>query len=87
MTLRECVLRAYNFHVGRANNEQVSAYVADRRPETRERLHERLIPREVQALKNQGLLVNVVRSQTDEPGIWRLTPAGKKAAQCLIGSD
>ena len=56
MTLGECVLRAYHFHGGRANNEQVSAYVAERRPESREKLHERLIPGEVQTLKRQAFL-------------------------------
>lgn len=46
MTLSECVLRAYHFHGGQADNEQVSAYVAERRRESRDRLHEGLIPRE-----------------------------------------
>ncbi len=87
MTLREYVLRAYHFHGGRADNEQVSAYVADRRPESRERLHERLIPGEVQSLKSQGLLVNVVKARAGEPGVWRLTPAGQQMVQNLVGSS
>ncbi len=85
MTLRECVLRAYHFHGGEADNEQVSAYVADRRPEPRAELHNPLIPREVQALKSRGLLRNVVSAYTNQPGVWRLTPAGQQAAQSLIG--
>ena len=87
MTLRECVLRAYHFHGGRADNEQISAYVADRRPETRERLHERLIPNAVQALKKHGFIVNVAKARAGEPGVWRLTPAGQQAAQSLIGPN
>lgn len=87
MTLSECVLRAYHFHGGRANNEQVSAYVAERRPESRERLHERLIPGEVQALKRQGLLVNVFKARAGEPGVWRLTEAGRQTAQRLVNPD
>ena len=84
MSIKECVLRAYQFHGGRADNEQVSAYVADRRPESREMLHEQLIPGAVQVLKNHGFLVNVVRGRVGQFGVWRLTAAGEQAAQSLV---
>ena len=87
MTLNECVLRAYHFHGGQANNEQVSAYVADRRPESIERLHERLIPNEVQALKRRGFLALAYRATPGEPGAWRLTEAGRQAAQRLVNPN
>ena len=87
MTFRECVLRAYHFHGGRADNEQVFAYVADRRPEPRAELHYPLIPRVVQSLKNSGLLENVVRGRWRQVGVWRLTPAGRQAAQSMFGPN
>ena len=84
MTLGECVLRAYYFLGGRADNAQISAYVADRRPESRQSLHERLIPGAVQVLKNRGYLVNVVKGRAGQFGVWRLTAAGQQAAQSLV---
>ena len=86
MTLKECVLRAYHFHGGQADNEQVSAYVADRRPEPRAELHNPLIPREVQSLKNRGLLINIISAHTGQPGVWALTPPGQQVALNSFGA-
>ena len=86
MSLRNCVLRAYHFHGGMADNEAVSAYVSDRRPESSEILHNPLIPREVQSLKNNGLLRNVIKSHRGQPGVWRLTQEGQQVALNLFGT-
>ena len=86
MPLKNLVLRAYYVLGGIADNGVISAYVADRRPESHERLHTRLIPGAVQALKTSGLIGNVVRARRGQPGIWQLTPAGQQVALTMFGN-
>ena len=86
MNLKECVLRAYHIHGGQADNEQVSAYVADRRPEPWAELHNPLIPRQVQSLKKSGLLTNVISAHPGQPGVWALTPPGQQVALNMFGT-
>lgn len=83
MDLYNLVLRAYLFYGGRANNEEITDFVSQERPEPREVLHFRLIQGTLQRLKNDGLVVNVVRGRNRRIGEWQLTDAGLQVAHSI----
>lgn len=83
MPLYNLVLQAYLFHGGSANNEEITDYVSQWRPESRQVLHFRLIQGVLQRLKHDGLVVNVVRGRNRQIGVWQLTNEGMQVAQLL----
>ena len=83
MNLYSLVLRAYLFYGGTANNEEITDFVSQERPEPRDVLHFRLIQGTLQRLKSNGLLVNVVRGRNGQVGEWQLTDAGRRVAHSL----
>ena len=83
MSLYNLVLRAYHFYGGSADNVEITDYVSQERQESRDILHFRLIPGALQRLKNEGLVVNIVRGRNGQIGVWQLTEEGRQAANLL----
>ena len=76
MNLYSLVLRAYLLYGGRANNEEITEFVSQERPEPREVLHFRLIQGTLQRLKRDGLVVNVVKGRIGQIGEWQTYRCG-----------
>ena len=83
MNLYSLVLQAYLSYGGTANNEEITDFVSQERPEPRDVLHFRLIQGTLQRLKRDGLVINIVRGRGGQIGVWQLTQEGIQVADSL----